>query len=108
MERIYSFGCGAATAIISMVTDLAKGKTIQEGLRITRNDVAENLGGLPPQKMHCSNLAADGLHEAIHDYLRKQGREPPLPAGVKEEHDHSCETDEDSPIHIEMSAPKGP
>lgn len=89
--KFKTFGCGAAIATSSMVTDLAKGKTIQEGLKITRNDVAENLGGLPPQKMHCSNLAADGLHDAIHDYLRKQGREPPLPAGVKEEeHDHSC------------------
>jgi nitrogen fixation NifU-like protein len=80
--KFKTFGCGATIATSSMVTDLARGKTIEEGLRITRKDVAENLGGLPPQKMHCSNLAADALHEAIHDYLRNQGREPPLPPGV--------------------------
>ncbi|NLT36896.1 MAG: hypothetical protein GXX95_01885 [Methanomassiliicoccus sp.] len=107
--KFKTFGCGAAIATSSMVTDLAKGKTIQEGLKITRNDVAENLGGLPPQKMHCSNLAADALHDAIHDYLRKQGREPPLPPDAKkEEHDHSCEADEDSLIHIETNVPKRP
>ncbi len=59
--------------------------------------------------MHCSNLAADALHDAIHDYLRKQGREPPLPPDAKkEEHDHSCEADEDSLIHIETNVPKRP
>jgi len=59
------FGCGAAIATSSMVTDLAIGKTIEEALKITRNDVAENLEGLPPVKMHCSNLAADALDTAI-------------------------------------------
>jgi nitrogen fixation NifU-like protein len=54
-----------------MITDLAKGKTLQEAEKITRNDVAEALEGLPPIKMHCSNLAADGLHEAIKDYKKK-------------------------------------
>jgi NifU homolog involved in Fe-S cluster formation len=54
--------------------DLAIGKTIEEALKITRNDVAENLEGLPPVKMHCSNLAADALHAAIEDYLKKEGR----------------------------------
>jgi len=58
----------------SMVTDLAIGKTIEEALKITRNDVAESLEGLPPVKMHCSNLAADALHAAIEDYLKKEGR----------------------------------
>ncbi|MBI0584681.1 MAG: iron-sulfur cluster assembly scaffold protein [Methanomassiliicoccus sp.] len=105
--KFKTFGCGAAIATSSMVTDLAKGKTIQEALKITRKDVADNLGGLPPQKMHCSNLAADALHEAIHDYLRKQGREPPLPPGAKKPHEEDhCETDPDSPIHIEDSVPK--
>jgi nitrogen fixation NifU-like protein len=55
-----------------MTTELAKGKTIEEALNISRADVAENLGGLPPIKMHCSNLAADALHEAIKDYKTKQ------------------------------------
>ena len=73
--KFKTFGCGAAIATSSMVTELAKGKTIEEGLKITRQDVADALEGLPPQKMHCSNLAADGLHAAIKDYLTKQGRE---------------------------------
>lgn len=72
--KFKTFGCGAAIATSSMVTDLAKGKTIEEALKITRNDVAESLEGLPPVKMHCSNLAADALHAAIEDYLKKEGR----------------------------------
>ncbi|NLI73157.1 MAG: Fe-S cluster assembly scaffold protein NifU, partial [Euryarchaeota archaeon] len=63
--KFKTFGCGAAIATSSMVTELAKGKSLDEGLKITRKDIADNLGGLPPQKMHCSNLAADALHEAI-------------------------------------------
>lgn len=105
--KFKTFGCGAAIATSSMTTELAKGKTLEEGLKITRKDVAENLGGLPPQKMHCSNLAADALHEAIHDYLRKQGREPPLPPDAKKPHeDHACEVDDLVPIQIEKSGPK--
>jgi nitrogen fixation NifU-like protein len=72
--KFKTFGCGAAIATSSMVTDLAIGKTIEEALKITRSDVAENLEGLPPVKMHCSNLAADALHAAIEDYLKKEGR----------------------------------
>ena len=72
--KFKTFGCGAAIATSSMVTDLAKGKTIDEALKITRNDVAESLEGLPPVKMHCSNLAADALRVAIEDYLKKEGR----------------------------------
>jgi nitrogen fixation NifU-like protein len=72
--KFKTFGCGAAIATSSMVTDLAIGKTIEEALKITRNDVAESLEGLPPVKMHCSNLAADALHAAIEDYLKKEGR----------------------------------
>jgi len=55
-----------------MITELAKGKTIEEALKITGGDVADSLDGLPPVKMHCSNLAADGLHAAIKDYLKKK------------------------------------
>lgn len=63
-----TFGCGAAIATSSMTTELAKGKTLDEAMKITRQDVAEALDGLPPVKMHCSNLAADALHEAIKNY----------------------------------------
>jgi len=70
--KFKTFGCGAAIATSSMITELAKGKTLEEGMKITRADVAESLGGLPPIKMHCSNLAADALHEAISDYLKKK------------------------------------
>ena len=69
--KFKTFGCGAAVATSSMITELAKGKTLDEAMRITRGDVAESLGGLPPIKMHCSNLAADALHEAIKDYQKK-------------------------------------
>lgn len=73
--KFKTFGCGAAIATSSMITELAKGKTLEEAMNITRGDVAESLGGLPPIKMHCSNLAADGLHAAIEDYLkRKEGK----------------------------------
>ncbi|HAU30712.1 MAG: FeS cluster assembly scaffold protein NifU [Desulfotomaculum sp. 46_296] len=69
--KFKTFGCGAAIATSSMVTEMAKGKTIKEALEISRKDVAEALDGLPPQKMHCSNLAADALHAAIEDYKSK-------------------------------------
>lgn len=71
--RFRTFGCGSAIATSSMVTDMAKGKTLDEAMTITRDDVATELEGLPPRKMHCSNLAADALHEAIRDYRRKKG-----------------------------------
>jgi len=70
--KFKTFGCGAAIATSSMITELAKGKTLDDALRITRNDVADALEGLPPIKMHCSNLAADALHAAINDYLTKR------------------------------------
>jgi nitrogen fixation NifU-like protein len=70
--KFRTFGCGSAIATSSMVTELAKGKHIEEALKITRSDVANELDGLPPRKMHCSNLAADALHEAIKDYKQKK------------------------------------
>jgi len=69
--RFQTLGCGAAIATSSMVTDLARGKTLEEALTINRDSVASELDGLPPAKMHCSNLAADALHAAIEDYRRK-------------------------------------
>ena len=69
--KFKTFGCGAAIATSSMVTEMVMGKTIGEALAVTREDVAEALGGLPPNKMHCSNLAADAVHKAIEDYRRR-------------------------------------
>ena len=70
--KFETFGCGAAIATSSMITEIAKGMTVDEALEITRNDVADALDGLPPIKMHCSNLAADALTEAIKDYKAKK------------------------------------
>jgi nitrogen fixation NifU-like protein len=71
--KFRTFGCGSAIATSSMVTEMAKGMHVDQAMKLTRNDVANELEGLPPQKMHCSNLAADALHEAIKDYKRKKG-----------------------------------
>jgi len=71
--KFQTLGCGAAVATSSIVTEMAKGKTLDEAMDITNKSVAEELGGLPANKMHCSNLAADGLQEAIKDYRSKQG-----------------------------------
>jgi len=69
--KFKTFGCGAAIATSSMITELAKGKTVDEAYAISRNDVADALDGLPKVKMHCSNLAADALQKAIEDYRAK-------------------------------------
>ncbi len=70
--KYLTFGCGAAIAVSSMVSEMAKGKTLEEAKKITNKQVAEELGGLPGNKMHCSNLGADALHNAIDDYLAKE------------------------------------
>jgi len=69
--KFKTFGCGAAIAVSSMVAEMAKGKTIEDAMKITNAMVAVELGGLPPNKMHCSNLGADALHKAIENYLQK-------------------------------------
>jgi len=73
--KFKTMGCAAAIATSSMITEIAKGKTIEEGLKITKEDVADALGKLPPIKMHCSNLASDALAEAIYDYFSKNNYE---------------------------------
>jgi nitrogen fixation protein NifU and related proteins len=69
--KFKTFGCGAAIATSSMVTEMVMGKTLDEAMDISNKAVAEALGGLPSVKMHCSNLAADALHRAIEDYRSK-------------------------------------
>ena len=90
--KFKTFGCGAAVATSSMVTEMVMGKSLQEAADISNKAVAEALGGLPPNKMHCSNLAADALHLAIQDYLVKNGRESDVEQILKalpKEHEHS-------------------
>ncbi|MBU4313567.1 MAG: Fe-S cluster assembly scaffold protein NifU [Actinobacteria bacterium] len=70
--KFKTFGCGAAIAVSSMVSEMAKGKTLDEALKISNKNVAKELGGLPKNKLHCSNLGADALHKAIENYKEKQ------------------------------------
>ncbi len=86
--KFLTFGCGAAIAVSSMVSEIAKGKKLDDALDISRDQVASALGGLPKNKMHCSNLGSDALHRAIHDYKHKKYGTP-LPH--YEEHDHDEE-----------------
>ncbi len=76
--KFKTFGCGAAIATSSMVTELVKGKHLTEAETISNQTVAEALDGLPPVKMHCSNLAADALHAAIEDYKKKRAKSSTL------------------------------
>lgn len=90
--KFKTFGCGAAIATSSMVTELVKGKTLKEALEVSNRAVVEALGGLPPIKMHCSVLAEDALRSAIKDYLQKSGRAKEFPEiklkGDEEMHEH--------------------
>ena len=70
--KFKTFGCGAAIAVSSMVSEMAKGKTLEEAMKITPKSVADELEGLPKNKFHCSNLGAQALHKAIKDYQKKQ------------------------------------
>lgn len=86
--KFKTFGCGAAVATSSMVTEMVKGKTIEEALRISNKAVAEALGGLPPVKMHCSVLAEEALRSALKDYYIKQGKPVPFDDKGHEHHEH--------------------
>jgi nitrogen fixation protein NifU and related proteins len=72
--KFLTFGCGAAVATSSMVTELVKGKTLDEAIKITNKEVAQSLDGLPPIKMHCSNLAEEAIKAAVEDYKKKQSK----------------------------------
>jgi len=84
--KFKTFGCGAAIAVSSMLTEMAKGKTLDEAMKITNKSVAHALGGLPKNKLHCSNLGADALHSAIADYYRR--KEGHIPEAVEEKVRH--------------------
>jgi len=115
--KFKTFGCGAAIAVSSMITSMAKGKTLEEAMKISNADVAKALGGLPPNKLHCSNLGADALHSAIKNYQdRKAGKVTVVAAEAdKEPHIKGvgasggkcycpyCETKVDDEAHFCMS-----
>jgi nitrogen fixation protein NifU and related proteins len=89
--KFQTFGCGAAIAVSSMVSEMAMGKTLEEAALITNEKVAEELGGLPKNKMHCSNLGADALHLAIANYKARQSGASAGPAVDSSDHDHEDE-----------------
>jgi nitrogen fixation NifU-like protein len=96
--KFQTFGCGAAIAVSSMVSEMAMGKTLDEAMTITNENVAEELGGLPKNKMHCSNLGADALHLAIENYKLKAkgGVAPAVSTAAGSDHEHEGEEGDES------------
>jgi nitrogen fixation NifU-like protein len=88
--KFQTFGCGSAIAVSSMLTEMAKGKTIAEAKQITNKDVAEALEGLPKNKLHCSNLGADALQLALKDYEDRKAGKPRVETERVEKHDHGA------------------
>jgi nitrogen fixation protein NifU and related proteins len=88
--KFKTFGCGAAIAVSSMVSEMAISKTLDEAMKITNADVAKELGGLPPNKLHCSNLGADALHRAIENYRNKQKGHAEAVSEVKKTETSEC------------------
>ena len=86
--KFETFGCVAALATSSIITDLAKGKTLEEALNIEKAEIIKALGGLPPIKIHCSILASEALAEAIYDYLSKNNRKIPKALQAKHKRNH--------------------
>lgn len=99
--KFQTLGCGAAIATSSIVTEMARGMTLQDAVDITKKQVADELGGLPPAKMHCSVLATDGLKVAVDDYLVKQGREPIAGKILSVDPDFDPHADDDGHDHQE-------
>ena len=83
--KFQTFGCVAAIATSSAITEMVRGKTIKDALKLTKNDVIESLDGLPPIKVHCSVLATEALAEAIYDYLSKNKKG--IPESLEETHE---------------------
>ncbi len=88
--KFRTFGCAAAIATSSMVTEMVKGKSLEDAEKITNRTVAEALDGLPPLKMHCSNLAADALHEAIKNYRQGDSSPALFAKGCCKQETHTC------------------
>lgn len=88
--KFQTFGCGAAIAVSSMLSELAKGKSIEEAKKITNKDVAQALEGLPKNKLHCSNLGADALHAAIQNYEDKGAGRATPERNESHEHGERC------------------
>ena len=99
--KFQTLGCGAAIATSSIVTEMARGMTLDQAVSISKKQVADELGGLPPAKMHCSVLATDGLKAAVDDYLVKHGREPIAGPILTSDPHFDPHGDEDGPDHDE-------